>query len=81
MGKNQVEREVQSKGLSLLKTAKQYHPTKDKKTVAPWAALRKEVKVFIGSFPLKHYEKLPKYASITGVLSFPLNENISIKTA
>ena len=38
------------------------------------AELHKEVKVFIGSFPLKHYEKLPKYASITGVLSFPLNE-------
>ncbi len=32
-----------------------------------WATFHKEVKVFIGSFPLILYEKIPQYAKYCGI--------------
>jgi len=32
-----------------------------------WATRHKEVKVFIDSFSLKHYEKIPQYIQYCGI--------------
>ena len=47
------------------------------KKITAWATLRKEVKVFIGSFPLKHHEKFPYTRVLREFYQFVLFEKIS----